>query len=201
MILRHSAPREIALGQLSGAGARSLFDKYAAAEMHGFGNMASPRLKGFGLFDYTPCKFEIQGQMFFAKGCSEYTLALTNTENLLCEASKAAGLNQQDPRYLAAYELLNRETSLTSRSAVTVGSACVEAVTYANNVNEGLKKLLVEAGSPSQLNPPPVTPPSSNIIPREFMVAGGIALGILAFVYLGPAIRTASSAAASRMKK
>lgn len=40
MIIRHAQPRQVALGQLSGAGARSLFDgleEYANAEMRGFG--------------------------------------------------------------------------------------------------------------------------------------------------------------------
>lgn len=38
MIVRHNASRLAALGTLSGAGSRALFDKYENVEMHGFGS-------------------------------------------------------------------------------------------------------------------------------------------------------------------
>lgn len=44
MIVRHNASRMAALGSFSGAGARSLFDKYENVEMRGFGG-------AFGAFD------------------------------------------------------------------------------------------------------------------------------------------------------
>lgn len=143
-----------------------------------------------GWFDYKVCEFEIATQWINQIGCSEVTQSLVDMEQLLCEASRVPGLNQQDARYTAAYTVLNGESGVWSRSVLVVGEACTRAVEYTNRVNQGLKDLMQEAGRPSKVNPPAIKPPRSNIIPTEFLVAGGIVLGLGALFYLGPAIKT-----------
>lgn len=142
-----------------------------------------------GWFDYKVCNFEIANQWINQIGCSEFTTALVDMEQLLCEASRVPGLNQQDARFTAAYATLNGESGFWSRSTLVWGDACTRAVEYANRVNAGLKDLMREAGSPSKINPPPIKAPGG-IIPTEFLAAGGIVLGLGALFYLGPTLKT-----------
>lgn len=190
MIIRHAAPRQAALSNLSGAGGRALFDgleKYAQAEMRGFAFAA-----------YTPCEFQVGGQWFARLGCSELTVALQVLEQTVCEASGVARLDRNDVRWKTATDTLDNETSLFSRTAVVLPSNCPQYVQYVNDLTENVRTLMREAGKTPTTKPPKVVGRVFEIIPNEVLWGGAIALGLAAVFYLGPAARAAGTVAAAR---
>lgn len=181
MIIRHAAPRRVALSQFSGAGSRSLFDKYAKAEMRGF--------SGFGA--YTPCEFVIADQMFARMGCSELTVVLQQLEQVICEASKVENLDVADARWTSAVNILEAESGFWSRTAIVYPGNCAQYVAFVTEQIKNVQALMIEAGTPSKLTPPKITGGGIDVIPRELLYAGGIVLGLAALYYAGPLLRGA----------
>lgn len=79
MIIRHNAPRQIALARFSGAGSRSLFDAYANAEMRGF--------NGFGVADGPASGLVAIGKVRLAYGAGGAVLAIVpiNWQDLIAK--------------------------------------------------------------------------------------------------------------------
>jgi hypothetical protein len=177
MIVRHnySTPAQ-ALARFSGAQERALFERFDQVEMRGFAA-------------YTPCELQVGGQLFARLGCSELTVALQVLEQQVCEASKVANLDRSDVRWTGALDTLDNETSLFSRTAVVYPGNCPQYVTYVNDLTAGVRQLMVEAGKTPVLNPPKIKGRVFDFVPNEVLWAGGIALGIAALYYLGPAVR------------
>jgi hypothetical protein len=93
MIIRHSTSRTSALGQLSGAGARSLFDgldAYAAAEMRGF--------SGFGARDATLSALGVIGKvrLAYAAGGAVQAIIPLDFQDLLAKSNPLTALFTPD---------------------------------------------------------------------------------------------------------
>jgi hypothetical protein len=177
MIVRHnySTPAQ-ALSRFSGAQERALFDRFDQVEMRGFAA-------------YTPCDLQVGSQWFARLGCSELTVALQILEQQVCEASKIENLKRDDVRWTGALDTLDNETSMFSRTAVVYPSNCPQYVEYVNKLTDGVRQLIAEAGKTSVLTPPQIKGRVFDFVPNEVLWAGGIALGIAALYYLGPAVR------------
>lgn len=138
---------------------------------------------------YTPCEFKIADQWFARIGCSELNVVLQQLEQVICEASRVANLNTNDVRWTSAVNIMETEASTWSHTAVVYPGNCAQYVDFVKTQTANVQAVMAEAGTPSKLAPVKITGGSVDVIPKELLYAGGIALGLAALYYAGPLIR------------